>query len=372
MITVPLAAAPAQAVLPPWWRVVSEVAYFVALCAVVGGALLYLLVLRPALRSDIGHALRDRTARLLAWCGPLLLVAGYLQLAARVARGVKGVSFGQSLAPSRIWAFLTAPSGTPILVQNVLYAAAAIVLLTLFVRERLTAVASAALTLTVLGLLALSQSKSSVDALLDTWLTQVHVLGCCAWLGGLASLAVLARGRLFGEQAGLPWAGVWQRYSSVALVSVGALVASGCWLAWRHVGAIGQLFTTTYGQFLLVKLLLVVAMIAAGAYNQWALTPRIARAHAEGDLGRGFALTLRHFPKVVAVETALGLGVLVIVPFLTGSARTQAGGPPAPAIDGGILALGALLVVTLVASLYASYRVSLLLTKRATDTVTPV
>lgn len=137
------------------------------------------------------------------------------------------------------------------------------------------------------------------------------------------------------------------------------------WLTWRHVGAVDQLFTTTYGRFLLVKLIIVAAMVGAGAYNQLALTPRIARAHAAGDLGRGFALALRHFPTVVAVETGLGLAVLTIVPFLSGSARTQAGGPPAPAVDGGILALGALLVVTLTASLYASYRVSTLLTRRA-------
>nr|WP_255360844.1 CopD family protein [Kutzneria sp. 744] len=130
-----------------------------------------------------------------------------------------------------------------------------------------------------------------------------------------------------------------------------------------------QLFTTTYGRFLLVKLIIVAAMVAAGAYNQLALTPRIARAHAEGDLGRGFALTLKHFPKVVAVETVLGLAVLTIVPFLSGSARTQAGGPPAPAVDGGVLALGTVLVVMLVASLYASYRVSTMLARRAVEPV---
>ena len=57
--------------------------------------------------------------------------------------------------------------------------------------------------------------------------------------------------------------------------------------------------------------------------------------------------------------------VLGLVLFFSGSARTQGGGPPAPAVDGGILALGALLVATLVASLYASYRVSTVLTRRA-------
>jgi hypothetical protein len=57
--------------------------------------------------------------------------------------------------------------------------------------------------------------------------------------------------------------------------------------------------------------------------------------------------------------------VLVVVPFLTGSARSQAGEVIKPTIDGGILALGILLVATLTASLYASHRVSLVLTARA-------
>jgi putative copper export protein len=362
--------AAAEAAIPPWWRVGSEVAYFAALAAVIGGAVVYLAVVRPD-----GHQVRRATVRLLAWFGPLLLVAAYLQLAGRVARGVKGTTFGQALAPSRIWSFLTLPgtkgawvsSGTLTLVQNICYALAAIALSTLFVKDRPTLVTAVALPLTVLGtvVLALPTTSQTVDTQLNSWLTQVHILGACAWLGGLFTLAFLGRVRGLDERAALGWARMWQRFSSVALVSVGAVVASGVWLAWRHVGTVGQLFTTTYGRFLLVKLVIVAAMVAAGAYNQLALTPRIARAHADGDLGRGFALTLKHFPTVVAVESVLGLAVLTIVPFLSGSARTQAGGPPAPAVDGGILALGALLVATLVASLYASYRVSTVLTRRA-------
>lgn len=378
-----MAGAPVEAAIPSWWRVLSEVAYFAALASVIGGALVYLTVVRPVLRTSVDAAdrrsMHRRTVRLLAWCAPLLLVAGYLQLAGRVARGVKGVSFGQSLAPSRIWSFLTVSTphgawvspGTLTLVQNICYALAAIALLTLFAWDRSTPVTAVALPLAVLGTavvaLPASWQGQTLGTQLNSWLTQVHIFGACTWLGGLFGLAVVSRGRGFGERAGLCWARMWQRFSSVALVAVGAVLASGVWLAWRHVGTIDQLFTTTYGRFLLVKLIIVAAMVTAGAYNQLALTPRIARAHAEGDLARGFALTLRHFPKVVAVETVLGLAVLTIVPFLSGSARTQAGGPPAPAVDGGILALGALLVVTLTASLYASYRVSTLLARRAAE-----
>lgn len=359
----------------------TEVGYFVALFAVIGGSLTYLAVIRPVLRTDIdaedGRVARHRYTRFLAWCGPILLVAAYLQLAGRVARGQHGVSFWQALAPQRIWAFLTIPaakgswvaSGTLVIAQNALFALAAIVLLGLFVRERPAIAAAVALTLTVLGSLVLSipakTAGLTLDEELDTWLTQAHVVASGAWLGGLASLAVVARSRLFGRRAGLCWARTWQRFSSVALVAVGVLVASGCWLAFRHVGTAGQLFTTTYGRFLLVKLIIVITMVSAGGYNQLVLTPRIARLQAAGDHRRGFALTLRHFPVVVTVEALLGLGVLFIVPFLTGSARRQAGEVVKPTFDGGILTLGLLLVLALAGSLYASHRVSLVLTRRA-------
>jgi hypothetical protein len=68
---------------------------------------------------------------------------------------------------------------------------------------------------------------------------------------------------------------------------------------------------------------------------------------------------------VVAVESALGGGVLSIVPFLTGSARAQAGDGGSPTVDGGILALGLLLVATLGTTFYSAHRVSSLLTHRA-------
>jgi copper transport protein len=120
---------------------------------------------------------------------------------------------------------------------------------------------------------------------------------------------------------------------------VGAVIASGSWLAWKHVGGVSELITTAYGRFLLVKLLLVFTLVLAGAYNQFLLTPRIARTHAAGETGKGFALTLRYYPAIVTVETTLGIRVLFIMSFLSGSARAQAGDGVTPTADGNILAL---------------------------------
>jgi putative copper export protein len=373
---------------PAWWRVLSELAYFVALASVIGGTLTYLAVVRPVLGakdSVIEDAdvvvMRHRSATLLAWSGLGLVGAAYAQLAGRVARADTATSFGEALAPARIWHFLAQPakagswvsSGTLILVQNVLFAVAAVLLVALFVPrvpDRLdsvaTAAASLAVTASLVSSLPTNLGTETFDDVLGAVMTQTHIIAGCTWLGGLGGLALLSRSRrALGAHSGLSWARLWQRFSILALTAVGAVITSGSWLTWKHVGGVAEFATTTYGRFLLVKLLVVLAMVAAGAYNQFLLTPRIARAHAAGEIGKGFALTLRHFPAVVAGETALGVCVLVIVPFLTGSARAQAGDGTAPTIDGNILALGVLLVATLGATFYTAHQVSLLLTRRA-------
>ncbi|MGH3766028.1 MAG: CopD family protein [Pseudonocardiaceae bacterium] len=381
-------APPAAASWPAWWRVLSELAYFVALASVIGGTVTYLGVVRPVLGASepgIEEAdvvvMRRRSATLLAWSGVALVVAAYLQLAGRVARADAGTSFGAALAPARMWHFLVLPakagawvsSGTLILVQNVLFVVVAALLVALFVpgvRDRLNSVATSAAVCAVTASLVLSLPTNlgaeMFDVVLGSVLTQTHIVAGCTWLGGVAGLALLGRTRrALTKHAGLCWARMWQRFSVLALTAMGAVIISGSWLTWKHVGGLAEFVTTTYGRFLLVKILLVLAVVSAGAYNELLLTPRIARAHAAGEIGTGFALTLRHFPAVVAVEAALGVCVLFIVPFLTGSARTQAGGGPAPPVDGNILALGLVLVASLVASFYAAHRVSVLLTRRA-------
>ena len=375
-------ASQAAASWPAWWRVLSGFVYFAALASVIGGTLTYLVVVRPVLRATGARiedpdvvVMRRRSATLLAWSGLALVVAAFVQLAAQVARADTGTSFGQALAPARMWQFLVQPakagswvsSGTLILVQNILFVAVAALLALLLIpsgRDRLdglvTAVAPIALTASFVNSLPTNLSTETFDDVLGTVMAQTHIIAGCTYVGGLVGLALLSRTRhAFGDHAGLFWARIWQRFSVLALTAVGAVITSGSWLAWKHVGGLSELATTTYGRFLLIKLLLVLTLISAGAYNQFLLTPRIAQAHAAGDIGKGFGLTLRHFPAVVTIEAALGLCVLLIVPFLSGSARKQAGHGAAPAVDGTILSLGLLLVATLAATFYAAHHVSL-------------
>lgn len=131
---------------PPLWRVLTKAGYFIGLSGAIGATVTYAASVRPALRAPESHSsdvevMRRRTAGYLAWAGVALLVAGYFQLAARLARAGKGMPFGDALSPGRIWDFLLAPAGkgawiaqgTIYLVQNVVLVLAAAALIALFV-----------------------------------------------------------------------------------------------------------------------------------------------------------------------------------------------------------------------------------------------
>jgi copper transport protein len=378
-----------EAVWPAWWRALTEFGYFVGLVPVIGGTLVCLTVLRPALadpRASVTPAeaarVRARAARLLAHGGPLLLVAAYGQIAARVARTGGGTTFAAGLSPIRIARFFVSPgkagdwvsTGTVFLVQNLMLVAGALLLASLYARGaagRLDRVAAWVASLVAVGSLVngLPSRPKPLGDLVDPLLDHAHIIGSSAWVGGLVGMVLLAgrrRGLVDSERGGLFWAVVWQRFSMHAMVAVGIVVASGAWLTWHYVGTLGALSTTFFGRVLLAKLVLVLVMLGLGGCNQFVLTPRAARAHATGDPRGGFALTVRHLPAVVTVEAILGGSVLAIVPFLAGgSAREQAGIGAARPVDAGLLALALLLAFCLAGSLYTAHRVGRLLVHRA-------
>ncbi|MFE2409389.1 CopD family protein [Kitasatospora sp. NPDC059408] len=378
-----MAANTAGYAMPQLWRVLTKTGYFLGLSGAVGATVTYAATVRPALRApetSTGDAevLRGRSAGYLAWAGVVLLVAGYFQLAARVARAGKGMPFGDALAPGRVWDYLQAPAakgawiaqGTVYLVQNAVLVVTAAALIALFapaVRRHVDRITLAALPLS-LAVTLIGAVPATAPADLDGWLNpvfdQAHIVSGTVWLGGLALLVALAgTRRSLGDGAGLLWADMWRRFGLVAMVCVGAVTVSGLWLSWKHVGGISQLWTTGYGIALLVKILLVAGLVVAGAFNQFWLMPRIVRARAADDTTSLLHLTLRHFPKVVWSEVVLGVAVLAVMPFISGSARTEAGNPKAVS-SGTVFAGGAALTIALAVSLYATAKASDALARR--------
>jgi putative copper export protein/methionine-rich copper-binding protein CopC len=151
-----------------------------------------------------------------------------------------------------------------------------------------------------------------------------HMTGASVWIGGLVALGVLAATlRLPAAERNGFWSAALRRFSVVATVCVGVMILTGLWTAWIHVGPPRLLFHTLYGETLLVKLILVLILVGLGAINQLWLLPRVNAIRAGGAEGSGLAVTLRHFRGVVAAEAVIGLLVLLVVPFLSGSARKQ-------------------------------------------------
>lgn len=99
----------------------------------------------------------------------------------------------------------------------------------------------------------------------------LHLCAAGGWIGGLTPLAIfLTRARTsfsLHEKAAL----VLERFSTLSLCCVSALIVSGISNSWLLVGSIHALFTTPYGCLLLVKLTLFGILVGFGARNRLAI-----------------------------------------------------------------------------------------------------
>ena len=215
---------------------------------------------------------------------------------------------------------------------------AAICASTFVLRTKRLSRASFGLLLTVGLVLSLSTSLTSHNAaatsyfptlnFLSDW---IHVVAVGAWVGGLAYLALTVTAPK--ELNGKVLAELIRRFSSVALVSVGVIGLTGLYNLLLEVGSLSALFSTAYGQILLVKLSIFAPMIAFGAVNQFALYDHIvavngkSRRTSERRTGRWFS----RLKLSVGSEISLGIILLLVVGILTASspvAQTSTAAPP--------------------------------------------
>ena len=374
--------------IPPLWRIITKFGYFFGLAALIGATWTHWLVVRPSASlapTPDAARLRSRSAKLAGLGALVMAVVAYPQLAGRVARAGDGMPYGEALNPTAVWAYLTKPAkvgewvstGTLVSIQNLLIAAVALMLAPLLF-GKLTSradvlIATAAPLSVAISLVGSVPTKAmAAQDVLNKVLVQGHIIGGSLWVGGLLAMALLARTRSrLSPASGEAWMRMWQRFGVLALVSVAMVIVSGIWLTWREVGAWEQFVTTPFGRFLAVKIVLVAALVGAGAYNQLVLMPKIARAQRAGDVDGVFRYVLTTFPAVVMTEVVLGVSVLALVPFLNGGARSQAAGREVdpPLLDAGLIGLGALLVATVIASFYATAKASASLGKRPVEEV---
>ncbi len=159
-------------------------------------------------------------------------------------------------------------------------AAAALTVLAFAVRNQGVVLAmafAAALALIPMSLQGHSGDLASHDSAISAiW---VHVLGAAVWLGGILTLAIVARAIDAKRLSALV-----SRYSSIALVAFVAVVVSGYVSAEIRVGSLENLLTP-YGILVLVK---VAALGALGLFGAVYRRYFIGRLSADGDRRRWF------------------------------------------------------------------------------------
>ena len=136
----------------------------------------------------------------------------------------------------------------------------------------------------------------------------LHVLGAGGWLGSL--LAVLAVGipvamRLGREERGPAVAVLVQAFSPAALGFAALVTATGVLSAVFHLGSFADLWQSTYGRTLLLKIGVLSLVFGTGAYNWLRVKP--ALGDDEGP---------RRLRRSAGFEVTVGAAVLLVTAVL--------------------------------------------------------
>jgi copper transport protein len=142
----------------------------------------------------------------------------------------------------------------------------------------------------------------------------IHLTAAALWLGGLIALALLL----------WPWVQqpdvdlllmrqIVRRFSRLATLAVFVLVVTGLFSTLVQLPTLTDLWRTTYGQLLLLKIALVLTALGLAWFNH---------RFVQMD---GAALTDPRFARRVWREAAVGVGIMIVVALLV-----QTPPPPAP------------------------------------------
>ena len=141
-------------------------------------------------------------------------------------------------------------------------------------------------------------------------LVMVHLSCVAIWLGAFLPLHRLCRLVHDDPAAHTELGVIASRFAQVGGMAVLLLLVSGGGMAAYLTGSISALFTTGYGQALLVKLSVVVGLLGLAALNRFRLVPAISAGDRRAVVQLGWSIRL---------EMAGALVILVVTSFLTTS-----------------------------------------------------
>lgn len=170
-------------------------------------------------------------------------------------------------------------------------------------------------------------SATMITLLIALGFDWLHLLATVAWIGGLVPL-LLALQTLRREaptrrtQAATV---LVARFTALATAAVIVLSATGSYAAFQHVGHPSELWTTTYGRALTLKLALFGLLLLLGGYNRWWVHPRLATL-TSADADQRSQHLLQRLRRSIALEFGASGVLLLTVGVLTAVAPAREAG----------------------------------------------
>ncbi|MCU1350879.1 MAG: Copper resistance protein CopC [Acidimicrobiales bacterium] len=289
-------------------------AYLAALFA-AGGAVFLVYTHHPSATGP-GEATGRRLVRIAAGAAiPLTAAALPVQAALATGQGFRSLTQPGVLSDSLA-------DGVGLQIAVVVAGAAALLVLSfrplVGPRRALAWVAAAAC---ALGFAAAGHSRSTDPVALVMVADVTHLAAGAVWFGGLALLAVVIRRRT--AETTTAATDVVARFTDLATIAVVAVSLSGLVLAWREVGTLHALTSTSYGWLVVAKAALAAGIIALGARNHYRLVPAL---RAGGDDPERTWNRLLRTVRLEAIGLVVVLGVTGVLVNAV-PARTLVQGP---------------------------------------------
>ena len=159
-------------------------------------------------------------------------------------------------------------------------------------------------------------------ATLATLADVAHLLAGAAWTGGLVLLWITVRSRRSVDGTDpVETAGIVVRFSRLATLGILVVGGAGAALSWSEVRTMSALTGTTYGLFLLAKLVVVGWIAVLGAYNHFRLVPAIQAGRARAGIAR-----LHETLRLEAVALVAVLAITSVLVVLTPAKASTEGG----------------------------------------------
>jgi copper transport protein len=143
-----------------------------------------------------------------------------------------------------------------------------------------------------------TEPNSTVLTELADW---VHLVCAMLWVGGVLTLAVVVW-PLSGDLRRV----AFLRFSRIAVVLIALLLAAGTFVSIERLPELDDLWDTSYGRTLLVKIALVLVALAWGGFHHTVVRPRLERGESPPGVGRSLL-----GESVVALAVLFAAAVLV-------------------------------------------------------------